>query len=94
MREPFGLFPWSFNNLNSCNSTKNSLLNTQAYLKNLHIETSKRGQVGKKEKGKKGEEMLGTMDAALKPEAYGWSQPSGKESGVAGAPFWQRSQGI
>lgn len=31
--------------------------------------------MGEKEKGKKGKEMLGTMDAALKPEEHGWSQP-------------------
>lgn len=38
--------PWNFTNFSSYNSTKHSLINTQTYLKDLLIETSKVGQSG------------------------------------------------
>ena len=44
MRDPLGLSPWSFNNMNSYNSTKNSLLNTQTCPSNRTLEHLKIGK--------------------------------------------------
>ena len=46
MRDSLVLSPWRFNNLNSCNGTKVSLLNAQTHLRDLHMETSKGGKWG------------------------------------------------
>ena len=60
MRDPLGLFPGSFNNLNSSNSTNNSFIITATHLRNPHIETAKDAHVGESQRDKK-EKMLGQV---------------------------------
>lgn len=45
MRDLLGLCPGRFNNLNSYNTIKDSLLDAQTHLRDTCIETSKGGQV-------------------------------------------------
>lgn len=57
MRGPFGLSPLNFNNMNSCNSTNDSLLNIQTRLKDWSIETSEGRTVEINQGGRKGEDL-------------------------------------
>lgn len=58
MRDTLGLSHWSVNSLNTCNLTKDSLLNVQAGLRDPCSETSKCVQMGTKGRGKKGNPQI------------------------------------
>lgn len=45
MKDPPGLSPWNFNNLNSYDPTKDFMLNAQIHLRDPNIEICKGGQV-------------------------------------------------
>ena len=53
MRDPLGVSHGNVNNSNSYNSTKDSLLNIHACLKDLHIERFQGGPEGPNRRGKK-----------------------------------------
>ena len=55
-RSPW-LLPLNFNNLNTCNSTKDSLFHAQTCLKDLHIVTSKCEPMGMNHGGENEEKL-------------------------------------
>ena len=63
MRDPLGLSPRSFNNLNSYNPTKDSLLNTQIRHTGPYIETPEGGQVEQKGEVKKDMGLIQARDS-------------------------------
>ena len=75
---PLSLTPWNFNNLNSYNSTKDFLFNTQAHLRDPHIEASKGGQVGTNRTGEKGEKLRLAMEPGAQKQG---SVQRGEEAG-------------
>lgn len=89
MRDPLGLSPGNMNKLNSYNSTKDSLLNIQACLRDPCIQASKGRQAGTGEG--EGEDRGGlrlVMDTVLQPGAQGQAQPGeGRKPAVAGISF-------
>ena len=94
MRVPPAHSPCSFNNLNSFNSTQDSLLNAQTLLRDPHFETSKGGKEGVNWEGKKGEKLRQAREIALQVVANSGAQP-GKERSqvVAGNPFsWEEKE--
>lgn len=62
-----GLCPVSYN-LNSHNLTKDSLLNTQTFLRDPCIETSKDGRVGGSKGGGKRKRWIDTLETASSPK--------------------------
>lgn len=73
--------PWSFNNLNSYNWTKDSLVNTQANLRDPLIEISKGGQIGANWEVRevKDTEIKGATNAALHLEPTAGFCPERRE---------------
>lgn len=94
VRDSLGLSPWTFNNLNIYNSTKDTLLNTQTHLRAPHTGTPKVG--GETWWGEKEEKQRGVTDAALQLGAHGEAQPrQGRNPVVAGTPFsWEKQRNL
>ena len=67
MRDPLGVSHGNVNNSNSCISTKDSLLNIHACLRDLRIETFKGGPEGPNRRGKKISWGQGWSSAAAPP---------------------------
>lgn len=92
IRSSLGLSPWSYKNLNSYSSTKDSLLNTKAGLRNPHIEIWKDGkwnQVEEERRGKSGVQCHRQMQTG----AY-WGLRRGEESGCCLHSWAQRIKEI
>ena len=81
MRYPLGLSSYIFNTLNSYNPTKDPLPSTQIHLRDPCIETSKGGQVGANQGGKKGKKQREATEAALQPGVYDRAQSRQKKLG-------------
>lgn len=79
VRDPFDLSLRSFNNLNSYNSTKTSLLNAQTHLRDPCIATCKGRQVGPNLGGEKGEKLRRATQT--QPWSRELTVGRGKESG-------------
>lgn len=85
--------PWSFNSLNGCNSTKDAMVNAQTHLRDMHIETSKSGQVWVKWGGEKVKKIRGAILVVLQLKAQSEAQPrKGRNWVVAGTPLSQEEQ--
>ena len=65
--------------MNSYNSTKISLVHTQANLRDPFIEISKDGQLRAHPGGEKGKELKGAADAALHPKFLWGSAKRGEK---------------
>lgn len=68
-------------------------MNAQIHLRDMHIETSKGGQVWVKRGGEKGKKLKGATLAVLQLKAHSKAQPGkGRNWVVAGTPFSQEEQ--